>query len=590
VTAGRVSRPFNRLRVLLDRSVTAANALDLAHRWHPDSDVFHLDASLPYRRLPGPVISPRLLLPFVNRVGNTLVAAGMRPGDRVGIFKLNAPDYFFLALAIVKAGGIAVPVNPNMGLADLRSHLEHTGVRILITDETAFWSTIRDPRTLPMVERWIVAGDSPGDFPVPCISLNAAVECSRDVLAPARIGPETGVIIAHTSGTTGPAKRVLVTSAGLVSGLKAHYPDEPITRRNRTGVAGHFSHLVYYVGFYSSLLGNLPVWTVSDFAAERILDLIERERVTIFFAFPDLYASMYHHGLDERELRSMRIWVTTADACHEMHMHAFCRKGAYLRVLGVPLFRAVFIEALGSSETGFAALRRFRFSFSPLRSDRIIGRPSLAGPAVKIADEQGRRLRRNAIGRLMVKGPTLFAGYWNAGQLVPVTDRHGWWWTGDVAYRDRLGRFHHLDRAADAIDASHGLVFTLPIEDVLLGYPDVSEAKVVGLPCDGEHDVPVAFVVARPEGVVDPARCRSWANAQLAPTANLHEVRVVGPGDLPRGNTGKVLKRALRERHETGSSCGRTTDVLRSAGKPSAGNAADASRGQPGRRAGPGFD
>src|ERR1700750_1240821 len=103
-----MSRLFNRLRIVLDPRVTAANALDFACKWHPHNTLFHLDEELPYAMLPGKEISAAMLLPFVNKTGNILKQAGMMRYDRVAIFKTNAPDYFFLALAIIKAGGIAV--------------------------------------------------------------------------------------------------------------------------------------------------------------------------------------------------------------------------------------------------------------------------------------------------------------------------------------------------------------------------------------------------------------------------------------------------------------------------------------------------
>jgi acyl-coenzyme A synthetase/AMP-(fatty) acid ligase len=544
------SRPLHRFRVLLDRGLTAANVLDLACESHPDSPVFHLDAELPYRRLPGREITVQALKSFVCRVGNGLLAAGLRRHDRVAIFKTNGPDYFFLALAVIRAGGIAVPINPGMSIASLRHYLAHTGAAWVITDAEQFQRVPGDPALLPGVRRWVFP-DAPPDFPVAHIDLNQALEEVSDELEPVPLARDSDVLIVHTSGTTGFPKGVISTSGGLVRGIKGHYLSEPITTRNRIAVAGHYNHLVYYLGFYTSLLGNFQTWTVSRLEAGHVLRVIAEARIQIFFAFPDIYLALLQEGLAGHDLSSVRIWIATADTSHEIHMQAFCREGAFLRLFGTPVVRSLFVEALGTSEVGSAALRRVQFSFSKLRFRRKVGRPTLGGPKVKVADEEGRPLPRGRVGRLMVKGGTLFKGYWNDHAMLHPVMRDGWWWTGDLAYKDRLGRYYHMDRAADVIHTARGPVYTLLVEEVLLGHPDVAEAAVFGLPHPGEgQDGEIAFCLVQPKPgrTVDPEACRAWANGRL-PSPGIAEVRIVAEEEIPRGLTGKVLKRVLRERY-----------------------------------------
>src|SRR5713226_1277765 len=143
------------LAVILDRGLTAAKALDRACRTHPDRPFFHLDAPLPYQRLRGTSISCRQLRSFANRVSNALKLAGLQRHDRVAVFKTNAPDYFFLALAIIRAGGIAVPINPGMRLADLQFYLNYTGATFLITDRDLYEERILAPGNCPGIAAWI---------------------------------------------------------------------------------------------------------------------------------------------------------------------------------------------------------------------------------------------------------------------------------------------------------------------------------------------------------------------------------------------------------------------------------------------------
>jgi long-chain acyl-CoA synthetase len=540
------SRMFNRIRVVFDRDVTAANAIDRAVAAHPDSPLFHLDAPLPYKSLSGPVIRPRQLLSFVNRVGNVLCDCGMKRYDRVAIYKTNGPDYFFLALAIIKAGGIAVPINAGMQSEQLRRYLDYCGASILVTDSDVFNERLHNPACFPGVKTWIFP-NAPAEFATSYVDLNQSIEIASETLEPVRLDADSEILIVHTSGTTGPPKGVVCTSGSIVSGLKGHYKGEPIRARNRTAVAGHFNHLVYFVGFFSSLLGNLPVWTISRLDAVHVLELIDCERINIFFAFPDLYLRIYDLGLDNYSLSSVRIWIATADTSHEAHMKAFCQKGAFLRLFGRPVIRSIFIEALGSSEVGFAALMRPFFSFTKPRLKRMVGRGTIAGPKVRITDDEGRTLAPGKTGRLAVKGPTLFKGYWNSNEMLHGVVHDGWWWTGDVAYRDRLGRFYHLDRFNDVVQTKHGPVYTLLVEEALLTYPGVIEAVVFGVPTSEGDQVPLGVITIRRGHSVDPESCRRWINDRLQLPAPLSDIVVVKLSEIPRGLTGKVLKRVMRE-------------------------------------------
>ncbi|MEV4619237.1 class I adenylate-forming enzyme family protein [Asanoa sp. NPDC049573] len=539
------NRLLNRVRVLLDGQLTPANALDKAAASHPDSPIFHLPSPGPYRALPGVAVTPAELLGFANRVGNVLLDNGLRRGDRVAIYHTNGAEYFFLALAVVKAGGTAVPINPGMAVDGLRRHLAAAGCRLVLTDARQFTERIGDHAAVPEVTVWFFP-DLPSGFTGKGVGLNEATATASADLAPVDLAPDDPVLLVHTSGTTGRPKLVPSTSARLASGIKRHYVDEPITRRTRTAVAGHFNHLVYYVGFYSSLMGNLPVWPISDHSVQSIAGTVARERIAIFFAFPDVYARIYRHGLPPRAFDSIRIWVTTADASHEAHVREFCRAGAYLRVAGRPVVPSLFVEAFGTSEVGFAALRRIRSRFSPPRYDRCVGRRTLGGPRSRVVGPDGRRARAGEVGRIEVNGPTVFAGYWDPDDVQRHEGPHaGWWWTGDLGRRDRLGRIHQLDRAVDVVRTTSGPVYGLPLEEKLLTHPAVADAVVIGVPHPDGGDVPVALISLRDGAALDGAELRAWATE----AAGLRDARIVGEEEVPRGLTGKVLRRVLRERH-----------------------------------------
>lgn len=547
------TRPLHRPRLLLDRGVTPANVLDAMCEWHPDSAMVDTGSPLPYPCFDDRRVSPLQALEFVARTGDLLRGAGMRRNARVAIFKQNSVDYVFLSLAVIRAGGIAVPVNPGMPLATLRRYIEHTGSNILCCDRRTFRERIGEQTRLPTIKQWIFTDDPQGDA-VPTVVLATALTEAGSV-GSVTLSPDARVVLAHTSGTTGDPKAVIGTTRSVMAGIRVHFLTEPAFPGIRAALAGPFSHLVFLIGLTTAMVGNIRTHTIAGGGAADVLRVVERERINVFVGFPDLYLRMYAAGLDAHDLSAMRVWIGVADTSQEVHMRAFCQHGALLRVFGRPLVRSLFVEPLGSSEIGGPAIRRVWLSCSRLRSQRRIGRRMLGGPRVRVVDATGAPAAPGQVGRLMVKGPTLFAGYWHAHERPNDVLAGGWWATGDVVYRDRWRRLHHLDREADVIRTAAGAFYTLPAEDVLHSYAGVLEAVVFGVSDGARAEVPVAVLWLTPEAAsaFDEQQLLHWASSRIEGPIGLRAAHVVAPDEIPRGLTGKVLKRTLRDRYANGS-------------------------------------
>lgn len=539
----KTHRPFNRLRFILDRKLTVANALDKAARAHPDATVFLLDAPVGYGGL-GTRVTVRQLQAFADRMAHVLTGPlGMARYERVAIVKRNAGDYFFLALAVMRAGGIAVPINAGLAPEALRRYLDDTGCCIVLSDRAtlARFDGVLDPE-----RHRLVAVDAPRDEG-PVQALEPALQSAPPApFAPVSMAADDDVLLVHTSGTTGFPKAVIHTSGSLVAGVRGQLLIEPVFRHHLAMSASPFNHFINHLGLLSALLARVPTWLMSSDDPDTLLRHIDRERVNVVFCFPHTYLAMYRLGLDRYDLGSVKLWLAGADSSHEAHIKAFTRKGALLRLFGRPLIRSVYVDTLGSSEVGFAALFRFTFSFSR-RFDRYVGKPTFAGPKVKVADERGRPLPPGRIGRLMVKGPTLFKGYWNAHDRLHGVVLDGWWWTGDVVLRDARGRHYHLDRHSDVIRGRDGEIYTLPLEERLLKEPGVLEAVVVARADDERGEVPVALIQPMPGARLDAEALRARINAALPAAQALAEIHLVDEADIPRGLTGKVLKRCIRD-------------------------------------------
>ncbi len=538
---------FSRWRFFGDHDLTLANFIDRVYALHePEERPVSLTRPLPHRRLSSArALSYRQLFDFVNRLGNVLRdKAGMKRYDRVAICKSDAPDYFIMALAIIRAGGIAVPINGGMPLQELREYLALTGSRLLITDRETYAATIRSPAALPLVETWLFP-EAPEQFQAPHVQLNEAMEEVADRLDPVPMCADSDVLIVHTSGTTGTPKGVLHTSGTTLRTLRVLTLNLPGSSRHRRQIyAWPNSHLIAHHTSLLALLAGYPTFYVRGASGEEVLELMEREKITEYGGFPDTYLRLHEASLDRYRLDSMRFWFSAADAAHEVHIRSFTQKGALFRLWGRPLIRSVFVETLGSSEINGPAVLRFIFSFS--RSfGRYTGRRFPLGPQVKVADQNGQELPPGEVGRLMVKSPSLFKGYWNAHDRLHGVFFDGWWATGDVAYCNRWGRFYQMDRATDVIATESGPLYSLPVEEELLKHPAVSEAVVFGVPQPSGYQAPVALVSPRCGSELDAGECLEWVQGRLG-SGFLTAVHVVPLEEIRRGLTGKVLKRELR--------------------------------------------
>jgi len=548
----RKVRAFNRIRLAWDRDLNPGTVLDRACASHPDSVVYSLGRPLPYDLLECCDLTPRMIRDFVCRVAETLVKEGLKRFDRVAIYKANSLDYVLMSQAVVRAGGIAVPINGGMSLEGLQYYLEYTGCRTLICDSESFERVVVDPKNLQSIHTWYFP-TAPDGFRARCIAFNAVLNQASGHFEPIPIATDQDVILAHTSGTTGFPKAVISTAgsfrAGLRSLLLGLHPSSPNTR---CLFAIPYNHLIAHTTLMTTMLANWRIWLLDDFSASAALETIEREKIHVNLGFPDLYINMLNEGLEHYCLDHIRAWVSVADSSHEAHMKEFTKYGAYIRLFGYNLFKSsAFVDTLGSSEVGGGATARFFFNSSPQQSQRMIGRSTFPlGPRIKIADELGRKCAAGEVGRIMVKGPTLFKGYWNAHDKLHGTMVGGWWWTGDLGYRDAWGRYYHLDRATDVVNTDKGSVYTLVVEETILKHPDVAEACVFSTQEDDQQPERVMALCAPFQGqTLDTQDVREWANSRLNEDTSIARVIGVTLEDVPRGLTGKVLKRQLREKY-----------------------------------------
>jgi long-chain acyl-CoA synthetase len=496
----------------------------------------------------------------------------LRRDERVAILKQNHLDMHLLMLGIIRGGGIACPMNGNFAASKVEPYLVNIGARILFTDRPTLLRVLVEGGGIGDVQDIVLAArrsDIPDDsFEALTTAVHkrhphVSVHCIEDLLravesecAALRRGKREPLYLVHSSGTTGFPKAVLLRNGAQAHALRGWFCYVHVSRRRDRGyLAVPNNHQAVILSFNGLLLAGVRThWTKATgregFDAGRVIEELARGRYTGFFAFPIIYTQLKEVALAEHDLGAMRFWASTADAAHEVMIKPCTAVGGVFRRLGLPVSGSVYLDAQGSSEVGTPSVLRYYTRFTKRYQRRIGRRHSTPfGPKLRLT-RGGQVVNGEAVGRLEVRGKTVFDAYWNNHALTLEAIRDGWFFTGDVARFSRDGHLVQLDREVDVIRAASGDVYSLPIEEIVHKHPAVYDACVYGARQADGTQLPAAAIALRTGVDIDSAKLREELNAMLSPSIQLSHVEVLPWEQFPIGITGKTLKSVFRERTE----------------------------------------
>jgi long-chain acyl-CoA synthetase len=466
-----------------------------------------------------------------SRLAQALLAAGVGPGARVAHLDRTAPEVVELLFAAAKIGAVAVPLNWRLAPPELATILDDSGAPLLLAGpgheavaaELA-GAVAHDLRVVSIgseYERWLAshAPDDPGG----------------------RGASGDTVLQMYTSGTTGVPKGVLTTHRNLAAAVDS----SPLWGFDGDTVSLTPLPMFHIGGIGWTFLGiwnGAPTILVSDFDAAAVLDLLERERVTNAVFVPTILQMLCAvPGAAERDYAPLRSIAYGASPITTPVLKAA------LRTFRCPLF-----GVYGLTETTGGVVQLDPEDHDPdgprehlLRS---AGRP-LPWVELRIVDPStGRDLGPHEVGEVWMRAPNVMAGYYNrpeetAAALTP----DGWLRTGDGGYVDEDGHLFLTDRIKDMIVSGGENVYPVEVEEALAHHPAVADVAVIGVPDERWGETVKALVVPAPGATVKAEDVIAFARGRLAGYKLPRSVEFVG--ELPRTPSGKVLKRALRDRY-----------------------------------------
>jgi long-chain acyl-CoA synthetase len=465
-------------------------------------------------------------------VAGNLLALGLQPGDKVAVQLPNVPQFLFAYFGILRAGLVMVPLNPLLKAPEVQYHLENSDSKVLVTFELFADEAQKAAAQLPDVETFVVS--LPGSEARP-----EGTRAFAELMAPVELpdvhptaADDTAVII-YTSGTTGRPKGAELSHVTLYLNCTLGGENLGLDDTDVTMAVLPFFHIF---GLSSVLNGTVrrggTMVVLPRFEPDAVLDAIEAHGVTVFAGVPTMYVAMLQAAGPERDLSSLRFGISGGAAI----------PGEVIRAFEERFPNTVILEGYGLSET--ASTTTFNMN-AENRKVLSIGKPTW-GVQVRIVDLDDKPLPPGPenVGEIVVRGHNVMKGYYKNPEATAEAMRGGWFHTGDLAYADDDGYLYVVDRKKDLVIRGGYNVYPREIEEVLYEHPAVAEAAVIGRPDDLLGEEVVAVVSLKPGADATPEEIIAFCKERVAAYKYPREVRLVP--ELPKGPTGKILKKELR--------------------------------------------
>jgi len=466
---------------------------------------------------------------------------GLKPGQPVAIYRTNDRRCFQWFLAILRAGGIAVPLNPQLSLAEVRRILTDSETRIMVTDKAVFERSIRDRDALD-VHAWIEDDEESETMDGFLRVCDAGV-----IYQPVTIDPAATVAVFHTSGTSGFPKGAALSSRALLGARASTVLTGLILGPGDLGlVALPWSHIMAVSIALYGMMAGIRGCFLGRFDANRAVELIERLRVTAVVGVPAMFSRLVNSNPDPARLASVRVWLSASDHLPGDVRERLRKFGALARLPGGGRIPPALLNGYGMVELGGLAMMGVELSFLPSSGGLCFPVPPFQ---VRVVDENNQRVKAGAAGECQIRRRGLTPHYWrdaDSGRELLTDD--GWLRTGDLATRNPLGLIRIVGRIKDVIKSGGYSVYVRELEEAVLAHPEVTGAVAFGLPHREKGEIPVAAVELRAGSAAAEADLLEWCRLNLAAYKAPRRIWIMKPGEMPQNLNGKVLRRILVER------------------------------------------
>ncbi len=476
----------------------------------------------------------------VLRAAEGFRAAGLAKGDCVAIIHRNSAEFVVAYFALARLGAVAVPINYMIHKADeLAYMLKDCGAKGCVTEKEFIKGLRAAAKQCPALDKIWISDASSAD-------LKQGERVFTDLFASdgegsfTPVAEEDAAAILYTSGTTGNPKGVILTHRNLTTNCMNSAKRLEIREGDVVLCILPMFHTFAWTGnVLVSLHKAVKLVIVPNIVpAGPWLKLMASEKVSLFSAVPQIYGVLAKQASGFKKFalrwwffRRVRIAISGAAPL------GLAVQDSFEHIFSIPI-----LEGYGLTETSPVVSLN-----TPSEYRRgSVGRP-IEGVFVRIADEDGREMARGQEGEVCIKGDCVMKGYYNLPEATAEAfTRDGWFKTGDIGIVDEEGYLFIRDRKKDMIIIKGLKVFSAQVESILLEYPAVMEAAVIGIPDEHGDEIIKAFVTLRPGAAADKTAILKYCREKFDPYKRPRDVEIVE--SLPKNALQKVLKRELRQR------------------------------------------
>lgn len=474
---------------------------------------------------------------------------GIGKGERVAICARNSPEWCIAYMATTLIGAIVVPMNSWWRSSELEYGLRDSGARLLFADPARL--ALVEPVLATLgVEVVAIKPETEVAYPEFYALARSQPPLTEQEIADCAVLPEDEASIMYTSGSTGDPKGVLSTHRNITHALYTWKFTKEITEILRPELVEENPE------FPPAILANVPLFHVTGshaqflasflyqrkfvmmykWDAEIALQLIEKERISVFHGVPTMTWELMHaSSFGNTDLRSLRSVQSGGAPRPPEHLGLMLAK-----------FPAQAIPGLGYGLTETNAIGAIITGEFYKARPHSTGRPTPPVTAVKISDEAGNALPAGAIGEICIKGPTVMKGYWNKPNDTAAVLRDGWFYSGDIGMQDDCGFLVILDRAKDIVIRGGENIGCAEVEYAISEHPAINEVSVYGIPDNRLGEVPCATVMLKQGCKLDTADLHQFLKTRIAAFKIPQQV-FFQYEQLPRIASGKIAKKELRQ-------------------------------------------
>ena len=468
-----------------------------------------------------------------NAMANGLIAAGIRPHDRVAYLGKNLDVYYEMLFGTIKSRAVFTPMNYRLAAPELQFVLNDSDAVVLFVSNEFYDIAAQIMDECPKIKTIIAIEGKHPDWTDYKIWRETQKRSDPALTAQAN----DDVVQIYTSGTTGLPKGVQLMNKNFNSFFTqaedliwaAYGAGDPVID------AMPFFHIAgLNIGLLSLAQGAKTV-ILREIHPVEILNLIEQQKIMHGFLVPAVILMLTQMpGVEKRDFSSFKIMAYGASPIAES-----------LLLEAAELFGCQFTQVYGLTETTGVGTYMLPEDHDPARGKlRSCGIP-YKSTEIRCVDENGKEVAQGDVGEITIRSDVLMKGYWKRPEATAEAVKDGWFYTGDAGYFDEAGYLYIHDRVKDMIVSGGENIYPAEVENALFGHADVADVAVVGVPDDKWGEAVKAIVVPKPGTTPNEADIIAYAKTRIAGYKCPKSVDIY-PEPLPRNPSGKVLRRHLR--------------------------------------------